>query len=160
MDLSSYWALYNRHKSRGGQLFFVLVALIIGWQIGRTTSPYYDARPIVFEDTTCEGGSPEELSKLQEEGKEQRSQELQAQVKKEEKNTQSATPTTAVAGTTDDKATAGRFVGSVNSNLFHDPSCSSSKRIKDTNQIWFESVEDAQQSGYSASKCTKKILGI
>ena len=128
--------------------------------MGRTTSPYYDSHPIVFEDKTCARGSIEELTELQEEGKEQRNQTSKVQALKQIKETATTTPKPVVAGTTDNTTTASKFVGSVNSNLFHDPSCSSSKRIKAANQVWFESIKDAEKSGYSPSKCTKKLLGI
>ena len=49
---------------------------------------------------------------------------------------------------------------SKNSNLFHDPSCSSVGRIKDTNKIWFNNQEEAAAAGYSPSKCTRELLGI
>lgn len=41
------------------------------------------------------------------------------------------------------------YVGSVNSDKFHDPSCSQAKRIKDGNMITFSSRDDAINSGYS-----------
>ena len=43
----------------------------------------------------------------------------------------------------------GSYVGSVNSDKFHDPSCSQAQRIKDSNLITFSSREDALNSGYS-----------
>lgn len=160
MDFSSYWALYNRHKARGGQLLVIFVALVVGWQLGRTTSPYYDARPIVFEDTACEAGAPEELVELKNEGEAQRVQAAKKEEVKEGKKVPANTSKPVVAGAKNDVAAAGKFVGSVNSDLFHDPSCSSSKRIKDSNQVWFDSIEDAEKSGYSPSKCTQKLLGL
>lgn len=41
------------------------------------------------------------------------------------------------------------YVGSVNSDKFHYPSCSQAKRIKDGNKITFSSRDDAIASGYS-----------
>lgn len=160
MDFSSYWALVNHHKSRGGQLLVVFVALVIGWQLGRITSPYYDARPIVFEDTACEAGAPEELVELKNEGEEKRIEAAKKEEIKEEAKVSEIITKPAAAGMKDSAVASGKFVGSVNSDLFHDPSCSSSKRIKDSNQVWFESVEDAEKSGYSPSKCTQKLLGL
>lgn len=40
------------------------------------------------------------------------------------------------------------FVGSVNSNKYHWPSCPSAKKIAPQNQIWFDSEEMAQAAGY------------
>jgi hypothetical protein len=166
MDFSSYWAFYQRYKSKSGQLVLILAALAVGWQIGRTTSPYYAAQPIVFEDTACDrsGGSTQELTELKNEGVAQRDQTSKAQLSKQKDNTSAVSPEAAVAGAAEDSnntaKTTGKFVGSVNSNLFHDPSCAASKRIKETNQIWFDSTEDAAQAGYSPSKCTQKLLGL
>ena len=42
------------------------------------------------------------------------------------------------------------FVGSVNSDKFHYPSCSAAKKINDENKITFSSREDAINSGYSS----------
>jgi len=44
------------------------------------------------------------------------------------------------------------YVGSVNSNIFHYPSCSSAKRIKSYNLITFNSREEAIQAGYHPCK--------
>lgn len=41
------------------------------------------------------------------------------------------------------------YVGSVNSDKFHDPSCSHAKRIKEGNLVTFSSRDDAVNSGYS-----------
>lgn len=46
------------------------------------------------------------------------------------------------------------FVASVNSDKFHEPSCSQAKRIKDENKITFSSREEALDAGYhSCSIC-------
>ena len=42
----------------------------------------------------------------------------------------------------------GAFVGSVNSNKYHYPSCGSAKNIHPENEIWFTSSEDARAHGY------------
>ena len=41
-----------------------------------------------------------------------------------------------------------QFVGSVNSNVYHYPSCTWAQKIKDSNQIWFSSSQDARNHGY------------
>ena len=130
----------------------MVIIFAAGWYGGRETAPYTNAQPIVFEDTECltSNESVEELKKLVEEKPEPE---------------QGSTPSPAVAGavtTTNPTGgvTAQKFVGSINSNLFHDPTCSSASRIKPENQIWFASIEDANRAGYSASKCTQDKLGI
>ncbi|WP_165450606.1 Ada metal-binding domain-containing protein [Intestinimonas massiliensis (ex Afouda et al. 2020)] len=46
----------------------------------------------------------------------------------------------------------GVFIGSVESDKYHYPSCRHAKKITDANAIWFSSAEDAQAHGYSACK--------
>lgn len=48
----------------------------------------------------------------------------------------------------------GLFVGSKNSDKYHYPWCSGAQRIKEENQIWFSSKEEAEKLGYSpAGNC-------
>ncbi len=44
------------------------------------------------------------------------------------------------------------FVGSVNSDIYHYPWCVWAQQIYPQNEIWFDSVEDAQAHGYRACK--------
>ncbi|MHC1630688.1 MAG: sunset domain-containing protein [Methanotrichaceae archaeon] len=41
-----------------------------------------------------------------------------------------------------------KYVGSVNSNKYHNPGCRWAKKIKPDNQIWFSSSEEARAAGY------------
>ncbi len=165
-DTTSFWAFVQKRKNLSAQLIIALLIFGGGWQLGKTMSPHYAASPIIFNDRECEkqsssGGSREELTQLKEEGI---NAKKQADAKKEKKdNIPIASNKAEVAGTTTDNETPTeqrKFVGSVNSNLFHDPTCSSSKRIKEENKIWFASQEEAKAAGYSASKCTREKLGI
>lgn len=117
-----------------------LVLFIAGWHLGRTTSPWYAAHPIVFEDNTIE-----ELVELKEQGVAQRQPDPQ---KKEESQQ--------VAGATDQGR--GLFVGSINSDKFHHLNCSTWKRIKEENQVWFASREEAEAAGYTPTTCTQDFL--
>ena len=46
------------------------------------------------------------------------------------------------------------YVGSKNSDKFHLPECSGAKRIKEENQIWFSSKDEALAAGYlPAANC-------
>ena len=48
----------------------------------------------------------------------------------------------------------GKYVGSKNSDKYHAPWCSGAQRIKEENQIWFATKEEAELAGYSpASNC-------
>ena len=53
-----------------------------------------------------------------------------------------------VAETTSQKS-SGVYVGSIDSDKYHNPSCRFAKEILPENEIWFDSAEDAQNSGYS-----------
>ena len=44
------------------------------------------------------------------------------------------------------------YVGSVNSDKYHDPDCEWAQKIKPENEIWFDSIEDAEDNGYHACK--------
>lgn len=48
-----------------------------------------------------------------------------------------------------------QFVGSVNSDKYHYPDCRSALNIKQENEVWFSSVEDAKSKGYVACKVCK-----
>lgn len=43
----------------------------------------------------------------------------------------------------------GRYVGSIDSDKYHRPSCRWVKKILPENEIWFDSAEDAEAQGYS-----------
>lgn len=42
----------------------------------------------------------------------------------------------------------GKYVGSINSNVYHYPDCRFAKQINPENEIWFSSVEGAISKGY------------
>jgi hypothetical protein len=46
-----------------------------------------------------------------------------------------------------------QVVGSVNSKKYHLPDCYNAKKIKQENQIWFSSAEEAKKQGYEPAKC-------
>lgn len=164
-DATTIWAFWHKRRNLIGQVVISLLIFMVGWQLGKIMSPYYAAQPIVFEDSQCDNpGDRGELSELQAEGVAKREQANSKQnADKDQPDTLTATPKSAVAGTATNKQTntaQKKFVGSVNSNLYHDPTCSSSKRIKEQNQIWFANEEEARRAGYSPSKCTREKLGM
>ena len=151
MDLTLAWIFIKKHQQRAGLILIGLLLFIAGWRLGATMSPHFAAQPIIFEDRQCEkcsasGGSAEELSSLKQDGVVAR--DPKPSIPPDKSNDQQ------VAG---ERANA--FVGSVNSDLYHHPDCPSGKRIKPANQIWFETVEQAQVAGYGPSKCTQDKLG-
>ena len=50
---------------------------------------------------------------------------------------------------------AGPFVGSINSDVYHYPSCTYAKRIKASNKISFANATDARAHGYRPCKVCK-----
>lgn len=48
--------------------------------------------------------------------------------------------------------TSGKFVGSINSNKYHYPSCRYAKQMKPENEIWFSSSAEARAKGYVPCK--------
>src|SRR3989338_266791 len=168
MDLSTYWAFWQRHKEKSGQLLLLLIFFIGGWYLGQVPSPYYQASPIVFEDNACEraSGTVEDLNALVTTNNTppNSTDEAVTSANSDSENSIAANSPAAspqIAGSTvDTPSNTKKFVGSINSNLFHDPSCSAAKNIKESNQIWFASVEEAQQAGYTPSKCTEEKLGL
>ncbi|MBT3168622.1 MAG: hypothetical protein HN952_03890 [Candidatus Cloacimonetes bacterium] len=45
-----------------------------------------------------------------------------------------------------------KYVGSVNSDIYHYPHCKSAKRICISNEVWFSSKNEARKNGYRACK--------
>lgn len=131
------WMWIQKHQNKILPAIAVIIAFGAGFQIGKVTSPYYAAHPIIFSEGAQISPSASDLEAL----------------------VVSPSPTASVAAATT-TATQGKFVGSVNSDLYHDPSCPSASRIKEANQVWFESREDAERAGYSPSACTKEKLGL
>jgi methylphosphotriester-DNA--protein-cysteine methyltransferase len=60
---------------------------------------------------------------------------------------------TAIAA--EEKAPAYKYVGSAKSNVYHDPSCGSAKKIKPGNLVSFSSAKDAKGKGYRPCKVCK-----
>jgi hypothetical protein len=162
MDTTSLWAFLRRHGNRLVLLPAGILIFLAGWQTGKVTSPYYAAHPIVFEERQCEeictssGGDSEELQALQEGGRVMAEAEKELSEQRVVPSTEPLSSVGNVAGTSTRER--GQFVGSVNSDLYHAVGCPSVSRIKEENQIWFNSAEEAEAAGYSPSKCTQEKL--
>ena len=57
-------------------------------------------------------------------------------------------PSNSNTGSNQNNQNTQQFVGSVNSNVYHYPSCTWAQKIKTSNQIWFSSSQDARNHGY------------
>lgn len=55
-----------------------------------------------------------------------------------------------------DKQEKCEFVGSKNSNKYHKKTCSWATRIKESNRVCFESIDDAKNKGYIPAGCCMK----
>ncbi len=173
MALETLWIAWKRHQHRLGYVLIGVLLFAAGWQLGRTTSPYYAASPIVFQEAPgvaadANNGSPEALVALRDAG-----------LKKETASAQVAAATTvspipvgegtATSSTsplpppqtppqTGGETNAKMFAGSKNSNLYHHKDCPSVSSIKEENIIWWPSKEAAEAAGYKPSKCTEEKL--
>lgn len=177
LDITVAWAFITTHRIT---LLAVILGLLLfgtGWQLGRVTSPYFTAHPIVFQDVAgvTSGGDYEALARLKAEG---------ATVKQVATNTSGVqasgvpvaatsladgpgisstpdpTPTVGVTNGSVAGSTSRQFVGSKNSSLYHHVSCPSANRIKAENQVWWPTKEAAEAAGYTPSQCAKKYLGM
>ncbi len=49
--------------------------------------------------------------------------------------------------------TPGKFIASKKANKFHSPKCDWARKISKSNQVWFNSGEEAKAKGFEADKC-------
>lgn len=148
MALESLWVTWKRHQHRLGYILIGILLFAAGWQLGRTTSPYYAASPIVFQEApgvaaTDNNGSPEALVALRDAG-----------LNKNNAPAQVAAAATASPSPIDQKM----FAGSKNSSLYHHKDCPAVASIKPENIIWWSTKEAAEAAGYKPSKCTEEKL--
>lgn len=148
MDLTRWWVAARLHSGKFVAAALGLLLFAAGWQAGRVTSPYYAAHPIIFKDSGH--GSRGDLTTLREQG--------QPTAAPNDTPRADALAVPAVAGSST-ASIQGKFVGSVNSDLYHHSDCPLGRRIKEENQVWFDTVEDAEDAGYKPSKCTQEKLG-
>lgn len=48
-----------------------------------------------------------------------------------------------------------QYVGSIQSDKYHNPDCKRAKKIKPSNEIWFNTKQEAAAQGYRACKVCK-----
>ena len=159
MGLVELWVLLRTRRELLSTALIGVLLFAAGWQLGRVTSPFYAAHPIVFTEVEGDSGNGDttELLELKRQGVAEREAQ-QARVAGQASGSM-ASPTTD-NGTLGEGTAAGVFVGSRNSNLYHHHTCATADRIKPANQIWWNTVEAAAAAGYSPSKCTQDKLGI
>lgn len=130
-----------------------VLLVLLGFVAGRWTTLTSRSTPIVFQEAP--GGessvaSPEEFRALVAGAADTRSP---------------AAPESAVRGATAPPSAsaamlrsgpAGAYVASANGAKYYLPTCPEVKRINEDNKLWFDSVEEAQVSGYEPSVCVTK----
>ncbi|TSC73118.1 MAG: hypothetical protein G01um101438_141 [Parcubacteria group bacterium Gr01-1014_38] len=148
--------LFARRADRWitGAIAVLLVAL--GFIAGRWTSRESNATPIVFQEAP--EGAPAEVTE----------EDLDALVAGAETEVSRAAsargrePSSAAKESEESSAepseasSLGAFVASVNGKKYYFPDCAGVKRIKEENLIWFDSEEEAAESGYEPSACNLK----
>jgi hypothetical protein len=179
MDIMSLWVLI---KSRRETLSTIVIGIVLfgaGWQLGRVMSPYYVSHPITFNDRPCtstaasSGGSKEELQALATEVQDKvaavTTKKLAApKVASTKVDTNQAaagtpTPSSSLTGSPSASvaaATENMFAASKSSNKYHHKDCSTWKRIKPENLIWFSTREQAEAAGYQPTACGYLIHNI
>lgn len=111
----------------------VILIALISFGAGRLTVSQTNKEPIIIQDpSTNSGNIYEPTSSIQ--------QSLD--------DTLSGVIRSDVSDDTQEGVNQGKFVGSLKSDKYHWPWCSSAKKIKTENQIWFESEIQAQAAGY------------
>lgn len=134
-----------------------VLLVLLGFLIGRWSSVTSASTPMVFQEAPYGGSSvasPEELRALV-----AGATDATAPGSTSEPAVRGATTTTAqqppnappTSGTP-----AGAFVASANGAKYYLPSCPEVKRINEDNKLWFDSAEEARESGYEPSVCLTK----
>lgn len=131
MAISKWHMFIVQHDKTIGFGIAAILIFLLGWQAGRIMSPYYASSQIVFEDRVCSTCPSSTVSE----------------------GTKPPVSSTS-AGISDSRGT---YVGSKSSTLFHHSSCSSAKRIKAENQVWYTTYDEATQAGRTPSTCTQKL---
>lgn len=127
-----------------------ILLVLLGFLVGRWSSVPSSSTPIVFQEASygeSSVASPEELRALVAGA----ATDATAPGSTSEPAVRGATTAAQTSGTP-----AGAFVASANGAKYYLPSCPEVKRINEENKLWFDSVEEAQESGYEPSVCVTK----
>lgn len=158
--------LLARRIDRWATGAIAVLIFAVGFIAGRWTSLTSNATPIVFQEApggSSSAASPEDLKALvagASEEKEEAGQVRAAQNPAPRGQAPATAPkppaTPKPSGPGPAASTAGSFVASVNGAKYYFPSCAEVRRIKEENKIWFDSEEEAKESGYEPSACVSK----
>ncbi len=143
MEWADFRLFFKQHDTAIGAGIIAILIFLLGWHMGRIMSPYYASTPIVFEDRTC-NACPASSGSLQE-------------LQNDSAGNLIPTSTSDVRINDSGGLPAGLYVASKNSDLFHHYTCPSAHTIKEENQLWFATYEEAAASGRQPSSCTQKL---
>lgn len=132
-----------------------------GFLAGRWTSFTNRATPIVFQEAP--GGessvaTPEDLQALVAAAETPQPTKAPVRAPAPQKTVTGSPvqPKPTVAAAQKTVESPGAFVASVNGKKYYTPSCKEVRRIKEENLVWFDSEEEAKESGYEPSVCVQK----
>jgi len=129
-----------------GAIAVLLIAL--GFIAGRWMSLNQETTPIIFQEApgdVSSSVSPEELTNL--------TKNTETPVGGAPRGTSAPRP--APVG---ESTALGAFVASANGQKYYFPDCPETRRVNDENKIWFDTAEEAEESGYQPSACVQKRL--
>lgn len=114
--------------------------VVFGFLLGRWTSLTIGGTPVVFQEAPAGGNSAQGTGNSG-----PTDEQLRALVAKpsQEPSTKNSAP-------------QGTFVASSSGAKYYYPDCTEVKRIKEENRVWFDSEQEATESGYEPSVCVQK----
>lgn len=118
-----------------------LLLVLVGFLTGRWTTFTSTATPIVFQEAPTAGSGEQGVG-----SSEATPEDLRALVVEKKDPIPNSQLSTAKSA----------FVASANGTKYYVPDCAEVRRIKEENKIWFDSEEEAKESGYEASECVKR----
>ena len=154
-SLAAPWDRLVEHEKDLWLTLVVIVVAIGGFGLGRLSMVPDSKEPVRIEQVNLDGTNGPATSMVV---STEKSGVISKQTPKVDL-TASVGNSTGEAKMTNTSASTGigKVVASKNGTKYYLPNCSSVKRIKEENKIWFASIEEAKQAGYSpAANC----LGI
>lgn len=144
---------WNRLVEHEKDLWLTLVVIIValgGFGLGRLSTVPDSKEPVRIEQVNLDGANGPVTSMVV---STEKSGVISSQTPKVNL-TASVGNATGETKVTNTPAAVGKLVASKNGTKYYLPNCSSVKRIKEENKIWFASIEEAKQAGYSpAANC-------
>lgn len=157
--------IFVKHENRIILFLGVILLSLISYGVGRLNAPK-PKEPVIIEAGAQEFFKDNNLKEIETNPivsiEKDEAQELSANVKEQEslvrETTNPAKSSDISASSKEEpKKSRGLYVASKNGAKYHLPTCSSAKRIKEENKIWFNSKQEAEKAGYEPAKNCKGI---